>query len=287
MIIEGWPEMTFSAVYWYRDSKSNCGERVCFRNLKNLDNVLKLNNFDASIRLKCHECYQFAFIGVLKQLVARKYKKIIKLLNEISREQEKNKKKYYEDLAKGIDTKGLILSNPGDNPIFLKAQSLDFQTGMHLMQFIGTAYDCIHIKLNLYNSGALKRNLRIMGSSLYSDQSQWGTSVRFNKFIQSLVGYSLAEFINSDDLKKLKLCRWCEKFFVSKKRDSRIKYCPKCSKICKMPKEEQLAYNKEWYRKSKKRITDKRREEKIKEYMELLECTREEAIDTIEFDSLF
>lgn len=102
----------------------------------------------------------------------------------------------------------------------------------------------------------------------------------------SAVDYFFVEFLKKDGNASLfHLCEKCGKYFVAKKVDKRIKYCPLCSPKSKMGKEERKEYQKKYRGKKRKEKIAHERGAKINNYMEKLGCTREEAEEIIEADS--
>jgi len=98
--------------------------------------------------------------------------------------------------------------------------------------------------------------------------------------------YFFVEFLKKDGNARLfHLCEKCGKYFVAKKVDKRIKYCPLCSPKSKMGKEERKEYQKKYREKKRKEKITHERESKISNYMEKLSCTREDAEEIIEADS--
>jgi len=106
----------------------------------------------------------------------------------------------------------------------------------------------------------------------------------FYAFIQGVVSYSLSEFLINDNRIKLRFCDHCKKFFVSSKADQRIKFCQTCSPKSKMTKEQRNIYHRKYYWEKKHEKLAKEREAKIVNYMDKLDCTREEAEKIIEAD---
>lgn len=105
-------------------------------------------------------------------------------------------------------------------------------------------------------------------------------------FIKDIVGYSLCEFLLNNDRRKLKKCDKCENFFVASRVDDRIKYCGSCSPKSKMSKEERKAYQRKYRQKKKQEKLTRERETRIENLMKRAGCSREEAIEYIEADSM-
>jgi hypothetical protein len=105
-------------------------------------------------------------------------------------------------------------------------------------------------------------------------------------FIDDIIAYSLCEFLLNNDRRKLKLCEQCDKFFVASKVDARIKFCSNCSPKSKMSKKRRREYQRKYRQKKKQEKLKKEREAKILNYIDKLDCTREEAEEIIEVDSM-
>lgn len=98
----------------------------------------------------------------------------------------------------------------------------------------------------------------------------------------NLVGY-LSD--SRTDIRKLKKCHNCGKFFETNKIDERIKYCEVCSPKSKWSKEKSAKYMRETYRPRKKQEKlAKEREARINRIMQA-GWSREEAEEIIEADS--
>ena len=76
------------------------------------------------------------------------------------------------------------------------------------------AYDAIRPKLRINENGDLVKSSILADVHLIG--SHYGAESRFNSYINSLLGFSLSEFIISTDLRRLKRCKKCMNFFVSK-----------------------------------------------------------------------
>ena len=291
-------KMAYGAVYSYLNPKIGCNVKKegCFGIRNNLNAVLKLSGLDPLLQLKCHECCQLSFVAMLKSLTRGEYTELNKLFTEVSIEHDREEDKFFEDYRRAIVSgqkppdrkKCLSAYNPGDNPILKKAKSIKYQNAVTLNNHIRFAADCLRLKMELSENGELKKNTQFISS--WEDDYRIAKKIpfeletRFNWFVRKNVGYSLAEFIMSDDLRKLKLCELCNRFFIANRKDKRIKYCPTCSPKNKMPKEERREYIKKYYWDKKHEKGIKVRELKIQELMDNLGCTREEAEDIFEAD---
>jgi hypothetical protein len=106
-----------------------------------------------------------------------------------------------------------------------------------------------------------------------------GSRCLFNKFISSVMSYSLTEFILNNDRRKIKICSACGLFYVQVGFHL-SKYCKTCSPKNKMSKEESKLYMRK-YRQQKKQASSQQglreKENEINSYMETLSVSREEA----------
>lgn len=91
---------------------------------------------------------------------------------------------------------------------------------------------------------------------------------------------------NEKILQRIKRCQICSNFFFAKKVDKRTKYCPACSPKSKMNREERSEYQKKWRQKKKLEELAIERKTKIQNYMDKLDCSREEAEEIIKADSM-
>ena len=87
-------------------------------------------------------------------------------------------------------------------------------------------------------------------------------------FFYSFAMYSLVEFLLNNDRRKLKLCDECKKFFIAKKVDTRIKFCPECSPKSKMNREERRNYMRQRRAEKKKLKIEQQRKAQIKRFLE-------------------
>ncbi len=110
--------------------------------------------------------------------------------------------------------------------------------------------------------------------------------INWHVVIENDLRYCMIEFFKHEESKRyIHHCKNCKKYFVAKKIDKRIKYCPLCSPKSKMGKEERKEYQKKYRGKKRKEKIAHERGAKINNYMEKLSCTREEAEEIIEADS--
>jgi hypothetical protein len=243
------PEVAYYAVYGYQQLEEWCGESCCITNGISMHSVLKQSDFKADIQLKCYECNQLQFINVLSSLVRGDYEKLNKLYREL--------------LDSRKDSLKINRTYHHNNAIYLRNNLLN------------RAYKSIMPKLNISDTGELEKSYILTDVGLIG--SHYDIESRFNSYLNSLLGFSLSEFIINKDLRKLKLCQRCNIFFIAKKKDKRIKYCPTCSKKNKMTKEDRREYQKKYYWNKKHQKLENDRELTIQKHMENLGCTREEA----------
>lgn len=108
-----------------------------------------------------------------------------------------------------------------------------------------------------------------------------------NEFLKGVVSYSLVEFLLQDEKnrKKIKQCPVCKKFYYG--RTNQIYCSGNCKNINNWPPEKRNKYMKE-YREKKRIKTLKRKtqlnETEIQRIMNILNITKDEAIDTIKDD---
>jgi hypothetical protein len=97
--------------------------------------------------------------------------------------------------------------------------------------------------------------------------------------------FLLVEFLKQPKNKKLlHICNMCNKFFISQKDDSRIKYCSSCSPKSKISRERKNELQRIWRQKKKQERLEIQREARIENLMKRVRCSREEAIEYIEAD---
>jgi hypothetical protein len=105
-----------------------------------------------------------------------------------------------------------------------------------------------------------------------------------HKVLDSL-HYIAIEFLRSPtNWKLIRKCA-CGRYFPASKDDPRIKKCSSCSPKSSMTKERRRAYQREYNRRRKEEKGKREFEAKIQNFMENLDCTREEAIEIIEADA--
>ena len=83
-----------------------------------------------------------------------------------------------------------------------------------------------------------------MNNLFSNEHSIYPLNKRFNEFLISIVSYSLVEFLRKNNLKKLKLCPFCNNFFIAKdtKREKRC-YSKECEKTYQREKKRKQREN--------------------------------------------
>jgi hypothetical protein len=166
----------------YPGDKGNSCKEIFGTDYKN---VLTANNLKKDVRLNCHECRQFQFINTLDQIIAGE--------------------KYSEILFGNIRVKNETYQQRVFNSIF------------------NSCYNFI-IKNN-----SLTKDDKIISIDdniclplLWAERSDFDFSEnsyrhRFNRFIESIVGYSLIEFLKNHDRRRLIKCDWCGKYQIKQR----------------------------------------------------------------------
>jgi hypothetical protein len=109
---------------------------------------------------------------------------------------------------------------------------------------------------------------------------------KWSTILKQDFAYVLIEYLKIENSAKyIRKCDQCERFFIAGKIDPRIKYCEICSRRSKMSKAERKDYQKQYRRRKREEREEREKEKKIENYMEKLDCTREEAEKIIEADS--
>ena len=105
----------------------------------------------------------------------------------------------------------------------------------------------------------------------------------FHNHLYGLIAGDLNEFLLHNERRKLlNKCQLRGEYFIAKKADPRIKYCPTCSTKCKMTREQTKEYDEERAKRQKSRKEAeraKRKEIEIEDLMKSLDSTKEEAIE--------
>jgi len=105
-------------------------------------------------------------------------------------------------------------------------------------------------------------------------------------YFHTSIPFFLVEFFKQPKNKKLiHICDECGKYFISKRDDSRIRFCPSCSPKSKKSKELHNEYMKKYRQKKKQEKLSIQREARIKNLVNT-GWTRKEAEEMIEADSM-
>jgi len=183
--------VAFEAVYDFR----NYGCERCF--YQDIKEVLEMNNLSPYTKPYCLECNQLRFIGLLSSLVSGQYNILVSSYISTS----------------NINSVGGYELTP-----IQEVNSRYFQ------ELISLASVCFKVNVYIDETGKLKKSSYIWNSFL-TDPSLplYYRGDRFHTFINSLLGFSLSEFIINNDLRLLKRCKNCDLFYVAKRMTS--KYC--------------------------------------------------------------
>lgn len=110
----------------------------------------------------------------------------------------------------------------------------------------------------------------------------------FRTYLSGLISFSLAQFLDADpsNRRKINLCERCLEFFIAKTLREQ-KYCPICSPMSKMTREDRRLYMQS-YREAKRseRELERRADynRRVKDLMDKLAISKEEAEELISFD---
>lgn len=116
-------------------------------------------------------------------------------------------------------------------------------------------------------------------STTYIQQYKYDTK---SDYLFNLACWSLSAFLSvKGNARKIKLCHYCDLFYVAKKLNPRQKYCRTCSPKNKMTPEERRIYMKE-LRKEKKRKKERKREREVNRSMIEDKLTRKEAEELVD-----
>jgi hypothetical protein len=195
-------EVAYYAVYGFKLLEERCGEKLCYLNFITMHSVLKQSGLNTDIQLKCNECNQLQFIVVLSSIARGEYEKLNKFYREL--------------LDNRINSKETNWTYHHHNAQYLR------------MYLFPRAYDCFRPKLEVSDNGDLSKSYILADVNLIG--SHYPVESRFNSYLNSLLGFSLSEFIINNDLRKLKRCEECKHFYVSKTiRSSKF-----CSDKCRL-----------------------------------------------------
>ena len=113
----------------------------------------------------------------------------------------------------------------------------------------------------------------------------------FLNFLNSLISYSLSEFLFQEDRRKIKKCQNCKQCFIANTVRGDQKFCSdKCRYQNHQTPEKRKEYQKKYGKKEEERLAQIERESKEKEIARLVKVsgyTRDEAIDLVEIDKSF
>jgi hypothetical protein len=152
---------------------------------------------DENYRIKCHECRQLVFRSMLTDYV---------------------KNNGFQQIAyKRGDSLGLIDETwfdehfPEANAVVLS----DYDNKLSFDYYLSRAYDCVETKVFSLNNNIVKFEHFAMTNLFDGQRSIYPQDMRFNNFLISVVSYSLVEFLMKNNFKKLKICPFCNNFFIA------------------------------------------------------------------------
>lgn len=198
--------ISFAAVYGYLNNSCEqfCRKygRYCY------DVMIKQKNSVKDERLKCVECEQIAFVNMLSEIASGKPYRDTMRKHVLTQ----------KDIDQGIWISKEITLEPGmEVPIALYGD---------LFWMIQNAYSCVQDRASLIGD-IIEKSCYISAEKyllINERESYEDLRDKFNDFIRSIIGYSLVEFLINNDRRKLKRCKDCNLFFISKTvRES--KYC--------------------------------------------------------------
>jgi hypothetical protein len=154
---------------------------------------------DDNYRIKCHECCQLFFRSMLLDFVKNKgfHQRVIKKGDPKSLFDEK----WFDENAP--EQSEIIVSEDGDK------NSFDY--------YLSSAYDCVAIAAYVpIHSQHIVKYENFEMTNLFDDQrSIYPLETRFNDYLISVVSYSLVEFLRKNNFRKLKICPFCNNFFIA------------------------------------------------------------------------
>jgi hypothetical protein len=168
-------------------------------------------------RIKCHECYQLYFRSMLLNFVKNKgfHQRIVK------KGDTKTKWVFDEEWFEkhSLEHDEIVISGSNNR------NSFDY--------YLEKAYDCVAIVayVPIHSQHIVKCENFEMTNLLNNKHSIYPLETRFNDYLISVVSYSLVEFLRKNNFKKLKICPFCNNFFIAKdiKREKRC-YSKECEK---------------------------------------------------------
>lgn len=270
--------IAFGAVYGYLDI--DCS--ICYYNSlsQRRQSVIDLygqNLLRGPNRLKCYECDQIHFLWTLDQLINYPesgdilglfdYRDAINC-NAKSTVSTVQIKKESPPVSQSEEERDFCPSknfyDPRKNPsIISKYLFIESYAPSRLLQksrFFQNKSDDIRDTPNLYK---------------YS----------FSNLTVSIFGYSLIQFLENNDRRRLKRCDFCKTIYFASKVNQ--KYCKICSPKCKMTRDKRRHYQRVYREKQRnkvKEVQQRKLEKEIAKMMSLLEISKKEAMELIEFD---
>ena len=258
-------DVAYYAAYWYQDQ--NCRGECKNHYGPGLAKIGESSDYGGNRRLKCFECWQIYFGNLLTKLVEGE--SLIDLIHPTLSIEDQ-----YKEVAEIF---------PDGNFKVTREKVDNWPCAFEL--YIKNALHCVAEKILPINDNELIRKRYISSNNLLGDErSRYPIRNRFNEYIASLVGYSLTNFLFNDKRAKLKKCHECDNFFKASKNDSRIKYCSECSPKSKKNRAKSAKYMRQYRLKRRQEKMAEKREAKIINYINNLDCTREEAIKIIELE---
>jgi len=97
--------------------------------------------------------------------------------------------------------------------------------------YVSEAYNCVEVRAyTTTNKHILKEEFFAL-TNLFDDmRSIYPVYTRFNDYLISVVSYSLIEFLKKNDYKKLKLCPFCNNFYIAEDIRRKKCYSKECEK---------------------------------------------------------
>lgn len=204
-------DVAFEAVFYYKTGWCDCtwhenGSCIGYRSDQHDFGL------DENIRLKCHECCQLFFRGMLMDCVSSK---------------DFLEMGIHKMDASLLDEKWLKEEFPETNSIFC----IDTASPKSFQYYVSRAYDCVEIGAHTTNKHVIKKEFFSLTNLLDDKRSIYPLYTRFNDYLISVVSYSLIEFLRKNEHKKLKLCPFCNNFFIAKSINRKTRcYEPGCDK---------------------------------------------------------
>jgi len=196
----------FNVVYEYRNGY--CPNK-CLENWGNsFYDMFHINELKDEPRLKCYECRQLFFISLLSKIASgQNFNEIIycKTVDEQLCQYDLERRR-----ASPLIWENVPLLKVGDKR----------RSGFGIDSYFDLAFEYINTKIVITDSEKLEKVSFLDSKNLYD----------FNKFLVSVVGYSLFKFLLEKDRRQLKICEECNKFYITKTlRKSKF-----CSDRCRL-----------------------------------------------------